>query len=185
MGDVFEGRADLTVLPCGAKPTWTASVDRWIDNFGLPTPKDIGPDMCLSEVTAPHPFPGPKNITKYIAYGASVLNGPTTSLAIKELGRNIGSITKSHEDINVVESVLFGTGHGRLSDDQAARALADGFRETAHPSAMLWIFLHGNDRLSIVQKATQSGLWARFIDSIIAEPGFGGFGINLKKLIGR
>ena len=184
MGDVFEGGADLTVLPCGAKPTWTASVDRWIDSFGLPTPKELMNNMRLSDVSPPVPFPGPQSITKYVAYGASVLNDHTTPAVIRKLGENIGSITRSYPDIRVVESVLFGTGYGGLSDELAAKSLSKGFRETADPTSNLWVFVHSSKRIAEVRKAIESGFWRRFNDSLYARPGIMGFGINLKKLFG-
>lgn len=158
MGDIFEGGADLTILPCGAKPTWTGSVSRWIDQFGLPTPKQIMPEMKLGDVTAPTPFPGPQNITKFVAYGASVLNDQTTPEVICKLGANIGRLTRSYLDIRTVESVLFGTGHGKLDDKLAAESLTKGFVETANPSAKLWIFVHGNERYAGVQKVVEHAL---------------------------
>jgi hypothetical protein len=184
MGDVFEGGTDLTVLPCGAKPTWTASVDRWIDRFGLPTPKQLAEGMQLSDVTPPVPFTGPKHITKYVSYGASVLNDQSTAEAIRKLGANIGKITKSNADIRRVESVLFGTGHGKLEDTPAAKALAAGFRETADPSATLWIWVHSSERHRVVERALESGLTQRIINSVNLSPGWMGIGINLKKLLG-
>src|SRR4051812_26667798 len=102
MGDVFEGGADLTLLPCGAKPTWTGSVSRWIDRFGLPTPKQLMPEMRLGDVTPPAAFPGPQNITKFVAYGASVLNDSTRPDVIQRIGENIGLITRTRPDIRIV-----------------------------------------------------------------------------------
>jgi hypothetical protein len=63
--------------------------------------------MRLSDVTPVAPFPGAKSITKFVAYGASVLND---SGATEKLGANIGRIIRPHPDIRIVESVLFGTG---------------------------------------------------------------------------
>ena len=185
MGDIFEGKADLTVLPCGAKPSWSASVDRWIDTFELPTPKELMKDIQLSDVSQPFPFPGPQNITKYIAYGASVLNDPTTPEAIKKLGEHIGSITKSHGDIRIVESVLLGTGYGKLSDLLAAKSLADGFQQTADPKATLWIFMHGSDRVAAVRKEIEGGFLQRVFDASYARIGIGGVGFDLKKYLDR
>ncbi len=184
MGDIFEGKADLTVLPCGAKPTWSSSVQRWIDKYGIPTPKELMSEMRLSDVTDPVPFPDSQDVTKYIAYGASVLNKSTTPNVIRKLGENIGSITVSHGDIKFVESVLFGTGYGGLSDSLAARALSRGFKTTAVPDATLWIFVHGGERSAAVRKVVEGGFVTRFVDALIARPAVMGFGINLKKLFG-
>jgi len=156
MGNVFEGGADLTVLPCGAKPSWTSAVNQWIERFKLPTPRQLMPTMRLSDVTPTAHFPGPKNITKFIAYGASVLNDPTTPEAIEKLGANIGKITRSNSDIRIVESVLFGTGYGRLSDTMAAEALTRGFQSTAQADSQLWIWVFGHDRHATVSKAIEA-----------------------------
>jgi nucleoside phosphorylase len=155
MGDVFEGGADLTVLPCGANPSWTPSVQRWIDRFELPTPKQLMPEMRLSDVTPLAPFGGPKGITNWICYGASVFNDYTNVDAIRGLGANIGKITSSRLDIKIVECVLFGTGYGRLGDVPAALALAEGFIQAADPSARLMIFLHGAARYDAVRRALE------------------------------
>lgn len=182
MGDVFEGGADLTVLPCGAKPSWTTSVDRWIDQFGIPSPKQFVNEIHLGAVTQPFPFPGPKNITKFVAYGVSVLNDGTTPEAIQQIGENLGRLTQSNPDIRKVESVLFGTGHGRLKPGPAAKALAEGFRKAAHPDASLWIYLHGDDRVSVVRKAISGGFIQHIFDSLNLNLNFFGMGVNFKKL---
>jgi hypothetical protein len=184
MGDVFEGGADLTVLPCGAKPTWTASVERWIEQFDLPTPKDLVEQIRLSEVTSTSPFPGPQRITRFIAYAASVSNDQTSADAIMKIGQNIGAKTKLNPEIRIVESVLFGTGHGRLDDVTAARALAKGFRNEADSGATLWIHVQSHDRFLTVQKALTAGFWRQLWNSLQLSPSFFGIGINLKKLFG-
>jgi nucleoside phosphorylase len=155
MGDVFEGGADLTVLPCGAKPSWTSSVQRWIDRFGIPTPRDLMPQMRLGDLTPVASFPGPPGLTKWIAYGASVFNDRTTIEAIRNLGKNIGLTTIREPSIRIVESVLFGTGHGRLGDVEAATALRDGFLESADGAASLIIYLHGFERFEAVKFAIE------------------------------
>ena len=157
IGDVFVGGTDLTVLPCSAGRTLSREAQRWIDAFGLQTPRQLMANMRLSDLTPLVPFPGPQNITRFVAYGASVWDDPTSSEAIKKLGANIGSVTRSHPEIRIIESVLFGTSSGRLPDVIAAESLAQGFRETADPEARLWIRVHGRERHAVVQKAIESG----------------------------
>jgi hypothetical protein len=184
MGDVFVGGTDLTVLPCSARRTWSREAQRWIDAFGLQTPTQLMENMRLSDLTPLVPFPGPQEITRFVAYGASVWDDPTSPEAIRKLGAKIGSVTRSDPEIRIIESVLFGTSSGRLPDAIAAKSLAQGFRETADPAARLWIRVHGYERHAVVQKAIESGFVQRIINSINASPGFGGFGVNLKKLFG-
>ncbi len=74
MGNVFEGGSDLTMLPCSAKPTWTKGVDKWIELYGIPSPRDLAESLSLSQVTRVAEFTGPQHVTRFIAYGASVFN---------------------------------------------------------------------------------------------------------------
>jgi hypothetical protein len=185
MGDVFEGGADLTALPCGAKRGVTSAVQRWIDQYGIPSPADILPAMRLGEVTPSVPFPGPSHITKFVCFGASVINGHTTAEAISNIGRSLGEMTVRNPEIRIVESVLFGTGHGRMPDEPAGLALAKGFKETATKDATLWIWLHGAERHSRLQAAINAGFKKRFFDAINLRPSFFGLSIDLKKLFKR
>ena len=182
MGDVFEGGADLTVLPCGAKPTWTAAVDRWIEQFELPTPKQLASRMRLSDVTTPFPFPGPERLTRYVSYAASVFNGQTDPDAIRAIGNRLGEFTQAYDEINIVESVLLGTGHGKLDPARAARSLAKGFKEAAESDAALCIHIHGHDRYTVVVNALHHGFFGRIVDAVVISPEFMGVGLNIKKL---
>jgi hypothetical protein len=184
MGNVFEGGADLTVLPCSAKPTWAKGVDKWIELYGIPSPRDLADRLSLSQLTPVAEFTGPKHITRFVAYGAGVFNDHTDAKVIRALGENIGRVTRERPEIRNVESVLFGTGAGGLDDATAAKALAKGFRKVAHPSARLCIFLYGHERHVAVQRALEGGVSARLKAAVILNPSIQGMGINLKKLFG-
>jgi hypothetical protein len=184
MGNIFEGGADLTALPCGAKGSVTGAIQSWVDRFSLPIPKQVVPVMKLGDVTQPVPFSGPVHITKYIAYAASVHNDGSNPEAIKQIGEHLGRITKSHSDIRTVEAVLFGTGHGRMADKPAGIALAAGFRRSADPSSTLWIWVFGHDRHAQLKRAVEGNALQRVWDSVDLKFTFFGSGMNFKKLFG-
>lgn len=181
-GDVFEGGADLTALPCGAKPSWKTSLDRWINLYGLPTPKDTPTVWRLGAVSEPIPFPGPKRLAKYFCYGAAVLNDYSDEKTVTEIGQTLGAHTQSHDDIRTVESVLFGTGAGGLPTDVAARSWASGFRKSAHPDARLSICVYAADRHAVVSNAIDSSLIKDLGNAVSMKPGFAGFNIDLKEV---
>ncbi len=137
-------------------------------------------EMRLADVTPVVPFRGPAGITKWVCYAASVMGGNTRRGDIQKIGENIGKITKSSPQIRVVESVLFGTGHGRLGDIPAATALAAGFRKTAAAASTLIIHLHGAERHAAVQRAVEHPFTDRLRKSIMLSPNWHGVGFNLK-----
>jgi hypothetical protein len=184
-GNIFEGGADLTILPCGAKPTWKKSVTQWIELFGLPTPKDLSPVMKQGDVTPIAAFPGDKQITKYIAYGAAVLNNQSSATVVERIGVTLGSYTHTHPSIRIVECVMLGTGAGGLRDEVSGKALATGFRSSAHSDAELWLWAFGSHRIPNIERAIKAGAWTHFWDSVNLKPGFFGIGVDLKKLFAR
>lgn len=153
---LFEGGADLTMLSCSARRIWTASVGRSISQYNLPTPLDLADHLDLGDITDLAEFTGPKTITKFVAYAASVLNGRSDAQSIEKIGAKIGKITQARPEIRSVEAVLFGTGRGRLRDSEAAIALTKGFLKTAHLSARLEIVVQGHERHKAVSEAVEA-----------------------------
>jgi hypothetical protein len=139
--------------------------------------------MRLGDVTPAMPFSGPPHLTKFVCFGASVLNGQTNEEVISSIGRSLGEMTVRHPEIRIVESVLFGTGHGGMRDEPAGLALASGFLETARKDATLWIWLHGAERHARLKTALKGGLGKRLLAAINLRPGLFGIGIDLKKLL--
>jgi hypothetical protein len=64
MGDIFEGGADLTVLPCSAKGTVSSATRRWLTLFDIPSPQDLGLSLQLGGISEPILFQKHKYITK-------------------------------------------------------------------------------------------------------------------------
>src|SRR6266404_9497874 len=93
MGDIFEGSADLTILPCSAKGTISSATGRWKQVFGIKTPKELELALQLGSVSDLYAFPGPSTICKRFCYAASVLNDHSSSDIITRIGAEIGKIT--------------------------------------------------------------------------------------------
>jgi hypothetical protein len=183
-GNIFEGGADLTVLPCSAKGTVSSSTKTWLTTFGIPEPLAIRNEIALGDLVGPVRFSGPRLYTKYVCFAASVLNDATSSTVLGQIGEKLGHLTRSSADIRIVECPLLGTGAGRLPDGAAGTALAKGFRRRRHPDAQLWIWVYSSDRHKRLEGVIGSGFWERLLVSISAKPGFLGFSIDLKRLLG-
>lgn len=146
MGNIFEGGSDLTVLPCSAKGTITSSTKTWQELFELPTPGQLG-SLRLGDITDLIDCPKAKKKTRHIVYAASVLNDASSPEAIFSIGQQLGLVTMSKPEMQIVEAPLLGGGHGGLEPVSAAQALCDGFRSTASVSSALYLFVYDNDRL--------------------------------------
>lgn len=146
-GDILEGGYDLTVFPASAKGTVSSATKRKVvDQCGIELP----PRMSLGDVSPIYTVNIPHPPTKYIVYGASVLNDYSPFEAVKRIAQQLGKITQERTEITNVEAPLLGTGAGGLSDTLSARALKEGFEETARDDARLTVFLFGAERLEKV-----------------------------------
>lgn len=152
MGDLFEGAADLTVLPCSAKGTVSKATRRWSEIYGLPLPTEISSrPRRLGDISDLIPFSGSSDLTKYVIYAASVLNDYSKEEEIRSIAAKIGALTQTNSEIRVVQAPLLGTGAGKLRNDVACKALFEGFRSTAHPDAILYIFAFDSERQTALQ----------------------------------
>lgn len=112
-------------------------------------------------------------------------SGPSNPEAIEKIGNTLGVITTCNPHIRLIESPLLGTGAGALRADTAGRAIHRGFTTTAHPEAMLYVFVPDQERLTRLQAITTETRRSRFWDAINLRPGAFGFSIDLKKLSRR
>jgi hypothetical protein len=147
LGDMFDGPADLIVLPCSTAGTITTLVRRRLMHHRIPYPK---PGMELGDVSV-LPFEGGENIAQFVAFAASVENDDSNKQAIRRIGKQLGDATNEWPTIRRVAAPLLGAGAGGLQSEIAIGALTEGFRKTAHRDALLIIHvLHAEvfDRLS-------------------------------------
>ena len=156
MGDIFEGAAQVTVLPCSGKGSVSSTVRRWLTIFDIPAPKDIPSQPQLGEISELIPFKGETRITQHIVFAASVLNDYSSFEIIHRIAARLGQITQLESEIRFIETPLLGTGAGGLKTEVAGKALHQGFKSTAHPDSTLSIFVSDKDRHTKLQALLSS-----------------------------
>lgn len=151
MGDIFEGSAQVTVLPCSGKGTVSSAVRRWLEMFEIPAPKDIENPPPFGGISELLPFKGKTTITKQVVFAASVLNDFSSYEMLYSIATKLGELTQLDPSIRLVETPLLGTGAGGLKTEVAGKALYQGFKSTAHPDATLYIFVFDRERQITLQ----------------------------------
>jgi hypothetical protein len=147
LGDLFDGPADLIVLPCSTSGKITRFVANRLLEYTIPRPKRR---MNLGEVDI-MPFSGAENIAQYVAYAASVLSMTSKSDAIYKIGLALGQFSLKNESVRTISAPLLGAGAGGLNSEAVIQSLSDGFQETAAKEAVLTVhILHESvyDRLT-------------------------------------
>jgi hypothetical protein len=147
LGDLFDGPADLIVLPCSTDGTITRFVANRLLEYTIPRPKRR---MELGEVDI-MPFTGAENIAQYVAFAASVLSMTSKSDAIHRIGSALGRFSLENASVRTLSAPLLGAGAGGLRSETVVQSLSDGFQETAAKGAVLTIhILHESvyDRLT-------------------------------------
>ena len=135
LGDLFEGPADLIVLPCSTSGTITGFVARSLMHYSIPHPRE---GMALGEVEI-LPFEGAEDIAQYVAFAASVHGYGSSIAAIKLIGEQLGDFTNTVPSVRTVSAPLLGSGAGGLPSEEVVAALKAGFCVTAAPDASLAI----------------------------------------------
>ncbi len=135
LGDMFDGPADLIVLPCSTSGTITGFVARRLVQHSIPHPKS---GMALGDVEI-MPFEGAEDIAQFVAFAASVDGNKSDVRRLVEIGRAIGQFTADHSSVKYVAAPLLGAGAGGIQSELVAAALREGFGATAAPDASLVI----------------------------------------------
>lgn len=135
LGNLFDGPADLIILPCSTSGTITGFVARRLAEYQIPHPR-MG--MKLGEVEF-LPFEGAENIAQFVGFAASVRGNRSTVEAIREIGRCIGEFTQDHKEVIAIATPLLGAGAGGLQPEQVVSALQEGFSMTASADACMTI----------------------------------------------
>lgn len=133
LGDMFDGPADLIVLPCSTSGTITGFVARRLVQYSIPHPKT---GMSLGEVEV-MPFEGAEDIAQFVAFAASVRGNSSSRSALESIGRALGSFTATNSAVKYVAAPLLGAGAGGVQSELVVAALRGGFSETAAPDATL------------------------------------------------
>ena len=182
LGDIFEGGMDVTVLPCSAKGSISASTERWKKIFGIGSPNDLCLNLCHGAISAPIPFLHPHTQTKHYMYAASVFNKQSSYDIIKGIGARIGEVAASNSKFVHLETPLLGAGAGQVAPGDSGRALCEGFITTADDKSILFIFANDNAKYNAVSEAISTGFVGRLWDALEIKPGFGGITIDIKKI---
>lgn len=141
LGDLFDGPADLIVIPSSTAGSVTSFVARALSKHGIALPVS---EMRLGQVTI-QPFEGATNIAQYVAIAASVHYVSSSLEAIEEIGRTIGSFTMQNPSVRTVSAPLLGAGAGNLQSEMVVAALRSGFLSTAaHDASLVIHILHPN-----------------------------------------
>jgi hypothetical protein len=135
LGNIFDGPADLIVLPCSTAGTVTGFVARLLGHHTIPHPQT---GMTLGEVEF-MPFEGAENIAQYVAFAASVQGMSSTTDAIRSIGSAQGKFTQEQASARSIAVPLLGAGAGGIQSERVVAALSDGFCSTADPGARLII----------------------------------------------
>lgn len=133
VGDLFDGPADLVVLPCSTSGTITGFVARSLAQYSVPHPQE---GMRLGDVEI-MPFDGADDIAQYVAFAASVRGNTSTPDAIEAIGSAVGEFTAKYPAVRNVSAPLLGAGAGGLQSEVVVAALRAGFTATAAKDATL------------------------------------------------
>jgi len=135
LGDLFDGPADVVVLPCSTGGTITGFVARTLNKYSLPHPSA---GMRLGEVEI-LPFEGGENIAQFVAFAASVKSMTSSLSAIEAIAVKLGEFTRNESSARVISVPLLGAGAGGLQSEAVVAALKKGFESSADDGANLII----------------------------------------------
>lgn len=135
LGNLFDGPADLIVLPCSTVGTITGFVAHSLERHSIPHPRE---GMSLGDVEI-MPFEGAEEIAQFVAFAASVRGNTSSIESIEAIGRSLGDFTAKESSVRVIAAPLLGAGAGGLQSEAVVSALRAGFFATAARDANLVI----------------------------------------------
>jgi len=141
LGDIFDGPADLIVLPCSTAGTITGFVARRLAQYSIPHPRS---GMALGEVEI-LPFEGAEDIAQFVAFAASVHDYSSSPEQIESIGRVLGTFAAKTPAVKYVAAPLLGAGAGGIRSERVVGALQTGFAQTATSDATLVIHVLHQD----------------------------------------
>jgi stage V sporulation protein SpoVS len=183
-GELFEGGADLIVLPCSVKGTISTATKIAVKHFDLEKPEAFSSPLKLGATTESKSFPGSKSPARHYCYACSVFNDSSELNALENIGQELGILTEQDSSIVNIQSPLLGTGAGKISKKNSVLSLARGFRKTARINSTLQLFVSDHESEQELNKLLGSGVFTRLINSILLNPNIFGVGVNLKKILG-
>jgi hypothetical protein len=145
-GDLFDGPADLVVLPCSTLGTYTPFVDEKMRAFAIPEPR---PGRRLGDVEFAR-LGAVSHVAQYAALAASVLDEEdgrmsSSAEAIEQIAAALGRFTCDHTEVRVVNAPLLGAGAGGLPHATVLGSLRRGFTAHAAAAGILNVYVLGDD----------------------------------------
>lgn len=158
MGDLLlpESYRDLTVLPCSAKGTVSRITKDKLERYNLKSPLELRLHLRRGDISDVIPFPGPKDITRFVVFAASVLDDESRKEDIESIGDKLGVLTNAVPEIQILECPLLGTGAGGLDAMVSGGALRCGFLRTSSAAATLHIVAYDKQRIEKLQTIFQT-----------------------------
>ncbi len=141
LGNLFDGPADLIVLPCSTGGSVTGFVARALVHHSIPHPHG---GMKLGDVEI-IPFEGAEDIAQYVCFAASVRSYTSTLGAIEAIGKKLGKFTREQASVRTLSAPLLGAGAGALREEDVVAALKRGFLSKADPAAVLVVHVLDQD----------------------------------------
>lgn len=139
LGDLFEGPADLIILPCSTVGGVTQFVWNKLKMFDIPHPPNNKPLGHLEII----PFKGAESIAQYVGFGFSVLGNASNYKAIEDIGEKVGKFTMQNESVKIISVPLLGAGAGGLQSEKVVETLKNGFlKSSAMDSKLVVHILH-------------------------------------------
>jgi hypothetical protein len=135
-GDLFDGPADLVVLPCSTAGTFTPKVAARLAQFSIPPPQA----MPLGDIRL-IALDDASQVAQFAALAASVANFESSPQTVRQIGAALGRETRAKEGIRIVNAPLLGAGAGGLEPELAVENLRNGFLAEAAEGAILHIYV--------------------------------------------
>lgn len=134
-GDMFDGPSDLLVLPCSSAMTLAHAVEEKMRALSIPSPR--GP-LRVGDVEV-QPFERGDNIAAYVGFAASVKGPGSEESVIRNIGVELGKITRGRRGIKRISCPLLGSRAGGLKPRQSFTELKSGFLSAADETGLLRI----------------------------------------------
>lgn len=148
LGNVFDGPADVIVLPCSTAGTVADFVARSLRQYALPHPPA---GMRLGDVEI-LPFEGGENLAQFVAFAASVKSMASSLWAVEAIAEKLGKFTTQEAAARVVSVPLLGARTGGLEMEAVVAALKKGFESTAHVDANLLVHVLDKEDFDLLRE---------------------------------
>lgn len=157
LGDMFVQPADLIIIPCSTGATITSRVAASLRSFQIDPPRKL---LNLGEVEF-RLFEGASSLAAYVGYAASVEGMRSTKRAITEIAKSVASFAAEKSEIRDVSIPLLGSGSGRLSPIESAKALIEGLEALPTDEKVYNIFVHRSNDYSDLTEALSRSIGGR------------------------